>query len=538
MERISHWETGEYRVNLKFPTQWASWFKWIIPLILVIWLLSGIYIVGPDEQGVVRRFGRVVRITEPGPHYRLPRPIEKVDKPKIQQARRIEIGFETISPGPPARYRFHTEESLMLTGDEQIIDAQITVQYKIKDPANYLFKVRNLEGSQGTIKDAAEVALRQVVGERPIDDVLIDEKLQVEIDIRSLLQEIVDAYESGIRINEVKLQTVQPPQEVASSFSDVVSAKEDKDKLIQAANLYRSDFLEGVFLDDCYEFEAWQLSRREQFRQMMGQVLETLVVQFRSNGEHKQALLFARRSLQLDPWQEEAHRQVMLLLARTGQVSAALHQYQQCRQTLREELGVEPAPQTEALYARILELRSIKRPTLPRETTPLFGREEDLSHLETGVLVHQTQRVINGNRKVEQILGYRGLIASEGSQSDIVRHNHIVYPGQLAGQNISEIGRILAGVFRNYEIHDDSFGLTGRRRGQQVRDQIVVPRPLTILLLGPAVDRDEGHVRSGAVAGGKPAEEIIERSLKAVQGGEAIYKQKSHQYRNQHVKNI
>ncbi len=165
------------------------------------------------------------------------------DRLEIQQARRIEIGFETISPGPPARYRNHPEESLMLTGDEQIIDAQITVQYEIKDAADYLFNVRYLEGSQGTIKDAAEVALRQIVGERPIDDVLIGEKLQVEIDILELLQEIVDGYDSGIQITEVKLQTVQPPKEVAAAFSDVVSAKEDKEKLIQEAQGYQEDII-------------------------------------------------------------------------------------------------------------------------------------------------------------------------------------------------------------------------------------------------------------------------------------------------------
>ena len=243
MERISQWEKGEFRMNFKFPEQLTPWLKWIATVLLVLWFLSGIYIVRPDEQGVVRRFGKAVRTTEPGPHYSLPRPIEKVNKPKIQQVRRLEIGFETISQGQPAKYKFHPEESLMLTGDEQIIDAQIIVQYKIKDAAEFLFNVRNLEGSQGTIKDAAEVALRQVVGKRPIDDVLITEKLQVEIDILELLQEIVDGYESGIQIKEVKLQTVQPPKEVASSFSDVVSAKEDKDKLIQEAKGYQEDII-------------------------------------------------------------------------------------------------------------------------------------------------------------------------------------------------------------------------------------------------------------------------------------------------------
>jgi membrane protease subunit HflK len=240
--RTGRWE-DDYRINYNQLKQFTKWLKFAIPVLLILWLLTGIYIIDPDEQGVVRRFGKVVRITEPGPHYHLPSPIEKVNKPKIQQVRRLEIGFETINPGPPAVYKFHPEESLMLTGDEQIIDAQIIVQYKIKDAADYLFNVRNLEGSQGTIKDAAEVALRQVVGKRPIDDVLIGEKLQVEIDIRELLQEIVDGYESGVRITEVKLQTVQPPKEVAASFDDVVSAKEDKAKLIQEAEGYKEDVL-------------------------------------------------------------------------------------------------------------------------------------------------------------------------------------------------------------------------------------------------------------------------------------------------------
>jgi membrane protease subunit HflK len=299
MERVSRWE-DDYRLNLTLPKQWFSWLKWIVPLLLAIWLLSGIYIVGPDEQGVVRRFGRVVRIAEPGPHYRLPRPIEKVDKPKIQQARRIEIGFRTVSPGPPARYRFHTEESLMLTGDEQIIDAQITVQYKIKDAADYLFNVRDLEGSQGTIKDAAEVALRQVVGERPIDDVLITEKLQVEIDVRTLLQEIVDGYESGVRINEVKLQTVQPPQEVASAFSDVVSAKEDKDKLIQEAEGYKEDIIPKARGEARSIILAAEAYREEKIKRAKGDVAKFLSVL----AEYEKAKDVTRKRLYLETMEQ------------------------------------------------------------------------------------------------------------------------------------------------------------------------------------------------------------------------------------------
>jgi membrane protease subunit HflK len=246
MARIynGRWSDEERRApfgpNIGFDVRWL---KLIIPAIVVLWLLSGIYIVRPDEQGVVRMFGKAVRVTEPGPNYHLPRPIEKVDKVKIKQVRRIEIGFITVSQRPPARYKFIPEESLMLTGDEQIIDAQITVQYQVSDPVKFLFKVRDLEQRHGALMDAAEVALRQVVGKRPIDDVLVAEKLQVEIDTRELLQRIIDRYDSGISVKEVKLQTVRPPQEVAAAFSDVVSAKEDKDRLIKEAEGYREDIL-------------------------------------------------------------------------------------------------------------------------------------------------------------------------------------------------------------------------------------------------------------------------------------------------------
>jgi len=240
----SQWLSGQVEsvFGPDFKFNWI-WLKFGILVVVVLWLLSGIYIVRPDEQGVVRRFGKAIRVTQPGPHYHFPQPIEVVDKVKVKKVRRIEIGFRTISSGSPARYKFVPQESLMLTGDEQIVDAQIIVQYQVKDPEKFLFNVKDLEMPQGALVDAAEVALRQVVGQRPIDDVLIAEKLQIELDIRELLQQIIDRYDSGVGIKEVKLQTVRPPQEVAAAFSDVVSAKEDKDRLIKEADGYREDLL-------------------------------------------------------------------------------------------------------------------------------------------------------------------------------------------------------------------------------------------------------------------------------------------------------
>ena len=238
------WSQGNsgppFGTNITFNPKWLSW---LIPLVVVLWLLSGIYIVRPDEQGVVRRFGKAIAVTEPGPHYHWPRPIEVADKVKVKKVRRMEVGFRTISSGLPARYKFIPAESLMLTGDEQIIDAQVIVQYKINDAQKFLFNVRGLERPRGALMDAAEVALRQVVGQRPIDDILISEKLQVEIDIREALQEIMDRYDGGVKVVVVKLQTVRPPKEVERAFSDVVSAKEDKERLVKEADGYREDLL-------------------------------------------------------------------------------------------------------------------------------------------------------------------------------------------------------------------------------------------------------------------------------------------------------
>ena len=127
----------------------------LIPVLLVLWLATGIYIVQPGEQGVVRRFGKAVRKTEPGPHFHFPAPIEQVDTVAVQKVRRLEIGFRTTSTGTPAVYQSRLEESLMLTGDEQIVDAQMIVQYQIKselgEVENFLFNVRNLEDPKGVV---------------------------------------------------------------------------------------------------------------------------------------------------------------------------------------------------------------------------------------------------------------------------------------------------------------------------------------------------------------------------------------------------
>ncbi len=276
-------------------------FKKFVPLIVVVlWLLSGIYIIGPNAQGVVRRFGKMVRITGPGPHYRIPWPIEAVDKPKVKQVKRLEVGFKTVYPGPPARYQFIQAESIMLTGDEQIVDAQITVQYQIKDAADYLFNVRDLEGPGGALKDASEVALRQVVGQRPIDDVLIEEKLQIEIDTTKFLQQIMDGYNSGLRIIEVKLQTVRPPEAVVAAFNDVVSAKEDRERLIKQAEGYREDIIPKARGEAESRIRAAEAYKEERVKHAQGSAKKFLTVL----KEYNKAKAVTRKRLYLETMEQ------------------------------------------------------------------------------------------------------------------------------------------------------------------------------------------------------------------------------------------
>jgi membrane protease subunit HflK len=214
---------------------------WVFVLIGVLWLASGLYIVEPAEIGVVQRFGAYDRQTEPGLHYHLPYPIESVSVPKVTSVRRVEVGFRTIGrTGAQSQYRLVPEESLMLTGDENIIDVQFIVQYIIKDAVHYLFNV--FEPDQA-VKNAAEAAMREVVGYNQIDSVLTTNKLDIQTNTRDLLQRIMDIYGAGILIQAVQLQDVQPPKEVIEAFKDVASAREDKSRFINESEAYKNDIL-------------------------------------------------------------------------------------------------------------------------------------------------------------------------------------------------------------------------------------------------------------------------------------------------------
>jgi membrane protease subunit HflK len=209
----------------------------ILGIALVLWLLTGIYVVGPDEVGVVQTFGKYSRAGQSGLNYHFPYPIETVKTPKVTEVKRIEIGFRSVGKN---QYQTVERESLMLTGDENIVDAEMIVQYKIKDPEAYLF---NFIKPELTVREASEASLRTVVGRHNIDEALTSGKFMIQEETKELVQSILDKYKTGIIVVAVQLQDVSPPQQVIAAFKDVASAKEDKNKMVNQAEGYRNDLI-------------------------------------------------------------------------------------------------------------------------------------------------------------------------------------------------------------------------------------------------------------------------------------------------------
>jgi modulator of FtsH protease HflK len=290
--------------RLRFRTP-PLWLRQISPQLLagiagvlaVVWVASGSYTVGPDQRGIVLRFGKHVATTDPGFHWHWPYPLETVLRPKVTEVQRVELGFRTIDPGPPARSADVASESLMLTGDENIIDIDLVVQYRIADPAKYLFKVRQLSE---TVKSASEAALREVIGRRHIDEALTVGKLEIQEETKALVQSILNTYEAGLQVVAVQLQEVQPPKQVIDAFKDVASAREDKVRFINEAEGYRSAIIpevRGKVEMILREAEAY---REEKMRRAQGETQRFLQVL----GEYQRAKEVTRKRLLLETLEE------------------------------------------------------------------------------------------------------------------------------------------------------------------------------------------------------------------------------------------
>jgi membrane protease subunit HflK len=234
---------GQERFKRMMPGGFGS-AKGIILIVLavaVVWLFSGVYRVQPGEQGVELLFGRFVKHTAPGLHVWFPAPIGEVVTPNVERTNTIEVGFRgPAGVGQSSLVRDVSEESLMLTGDENIIDIDFVVQWRIKNARDYLFNIRDPEQ---TVKLASESAIREVVGQTPLEDALAKNRVSVETRTKDVVQRILDEYGAGVFIADVKLQKVDPPQPVIDAFNDVQRARQDRERQQNEAQAYRNDII-------------------------------------------------------------------------------------------------------------------------------------------------------------------------------------------------------------------------------------------------------------------------------------------------------
>ena len=213
-----------------------------IVIVGIIWLASGLYRVLPDEQGVVLRFGKFVKTTQPGLNYHIPIPIENVQTPKVTKVNRMDIGFrsERDSGFTSGGVADVPEESLMLTGDENIVNIDFSVFWVIKDAGKFLFKIQD---PQGTVKAAAETAMREVIAKSKIQPILTEGRAKIEIETQEIIQSILDEYNSGIQITQVQTQKADPPDQVIDAFRDVQAARADMERSKNEAEAYANDVI-------------------------------------------------------------------------------------------------------------------------------------------------------------------------------------------------------------------------------------------------------------------------------------------------------
>lgn len=206
----------------------------LVGLVVAVWLASGFYIVDQSARGIVLRFGKYTEETQPGARWHLPYPIESAEVISVSQVRTIEIGSRNGGKSKVPK------ESLMLTDDANIIDIQFAVQYVLKDPKDYLFNNRSPDDS---VMQAAETAIREIVGKNTMDFVLYEGRAQITIHAQKLMQEILDRYKTGISISKVTMQNAQPPKEVQAAFDDAVKASQDRERQKNEGEAYANDVI-------------------------------------------------------------------------------------------------------------------------------------------------------------------------------------------------------------------------------------------------------------------------------------------------------
>ena len=206
----------------------------VLVLIALAIMISIVFTIQPEEVGIVLRFGKYTRTADPGLNFKMPTPIERVLKVPVQRQLKEEFGFQTVEAGVKTRYsdRNFDSESLMLTGDLNVVVVEWIAQYRVSDPYKYLFKVRNVTK---TFRDMNEAVMRAVVGDRSVDEVITIGRLEIEDQVKVNLQVLCDQYETGIQVDQIVLRSVDPPDQVKPSFNEVNQAEQERERSINEA---------------------------------------------------------------------------------------------------------------------------------------------------------------------------------------------------------------------------------------------------------------------------------------------------------------
>lgn len=214
---------------------------WVILVVIIaLWAAQGFYSIDEPEVGLVKRFGKHVRTSGPGLHYHIPAPVETVIPVDVSSVRKIEVGYETVSPPPNPKYRSKKDEALMLTADNNIVHIEFAVQYKVQDAENYAF---NVIDARALLKEMAEAVMREEVVKNNFDKIITTYRGEISQNVHTGLQKLVNTYDTGMMVENVKLQDANPPQPVTAAFDDVNSAKENRENYINQANAYANEVI-------------------------------------------------------------------------------------------------------------------------------------------------------------------------------------------------------------------------------------------------------------------------------------------------------
>jgi membrane protease subunit HflK len=267
----------------------------LLAVLIVAAGYASVYTVAPEETGVIQRFGRYVRVTGPGLHFKLPFGIEKVSKVKTGRNFQMEFGYRTVEAGVRSRFteRGFKEESLMLSGDLNVVDLQWTVQYKIADPKDFLFQVKDVDSA---IRDMSESVMRRVVGNRLFDFVLTVGRAEIADRVKVEMQKVLDSYRTGIQVVNVKMQNVTPPEPVEAAFNEVNEAEQEREsKINQAQAAYNREIpkAKGSALQTISQAEGYALERVNKAQGEAKRFLDVLK-------EYRQAKDVTKRRLYLE----------------------------------------------------------------------------------------------------------------------------------------------------------------------------------------------------------------------------------------------